>query len=546
MRSRSGKRYRVRGSHKDITEHKQIGGEIARLASFPEDNPNPVIEIDAAGSITYLNPAARAQYPDLLTLGPRHPILEGVTAAVAAVHSEGKGSLSREIEVGDRVYEEQIYAVPGRNFIQIYTSDITKRKRVEEALRRLEKAFETMQLGVTIADTEGRILYTNPAEASMHGYTVEELIGKDMRIFAPRELWRPITPERMKQMKGWRREGVNIRKDGSTFPVQLMSDVVTNVAGDPIGIVTSCEDITERKRAEEQLKQTNAELARSENTLRKALSDLQKVHEESQDCQLQLMQAAKFDSVGRLAAGVAHEVKNPLMTIFLGADYLSKHVTTENDNVAVVLKDISEAVRRADSIIKGLVDFSAPTQLNLKDEALNAVVEEALELVKNALISSHITVVKELRQNLPPLRLDRQKIAQVFVNLFMNAIQAMSEGGKLIVKTSSQPLTELGPDVGRRRTDRSRLRETVVVAEVEDTGTGIPEDQLDKVFDPFFTTKPTGQGTGLGLAVTNSIIELHGGVIDIRNRNEGGVRVSMMFSAKERRPNDGEETNLDR
>jgi signal transduction histidine kinase len=147
-----------------------------------------------------------------------------------------------------------------------------------------------------------------------------------------------------------------------------------------------------------------------------------------------------------------------------------------------------------------------------------------------------------LGENLPLLKLDRHKIEQVFVNLFMNAIQAMPEGGMLTVKTATKQLTELGSDVDRGKTDGFRIGETLVVVEVEDTGTGIPDKELARVFDPFFTTKRTSQGTGLGLSVTRKIIELHRGMIDISNRQEGGVRVALMFKTDGGHV-DAEETN---
>ncbi|MFQ5990723.1 MAG: PAS domain S-box protein, partial [Candidatus Methylomirabilales bacterium] len=173
------------------------------------------------------------------------------------------------------------------------TRHAVERKRAEKALRWLEKAVETMELGVTITDTDGRIVYINSADASMHGHTVEDLIGKDVRILAPSELGEPMTVDQTQKVDTWRRQSVNIRKDGTTFPVQLISRAVTNAAGEPIGIATICEDITERKRVEEEL----------------------------EAAQLQLIQSAKLESVGRLAAGVAHEVKNPLSIILMGVNY---------------------------------------------------------------------------------------------------------------------------------------------------------------------------------------------------------------------------------
>ncbi|HVG45257.1 MAG TPA: EAL domain-containing protein [Longimicrobium sp.] len=121
------------------------------------------------------------------------------------------------------------------------------------SLRMLEKAVETMQIGVTITDTAGRILYSNPAEARMHGYEVDELRGMHARIFAPPENARPMQVEAMQDASSWSRETVNVRKDGSTFPVLLRSDVVTDSRGRPVGLVTCCEDVTERRELERQL-----------------------------------------------------------------------------------------------------------------------------------------------------------------------------------------------------------------------------------------------------------------------------------------------------
>jgi diguanylate cyclase (GGDEF)-like protein/PAS domain S-box-containing protein len=138
---------------------------------------------------------------------------------------------------------------------------VAEHKRVADSLRQLQAAVDTMQLGVSITDGEGRIVYLNAAEAEMHGYTVPELLGQDARNLSPREQWKTLPPRALTTVRKWKRERVRIRKDGSRFPVQLMSDVVTDAAGRPWGLVTTCEDISERFRAEEALRDSEERYA---------------------------------------------------------------------------------------------------------------------------------------------------------------------------------------------------------------------------------------------------------------------------------------------
>jgi len=123
-----------------------------------------------------------------------------------------------------------------------------------KTLRSFEKALETMQIGVTVTDLKGKIMYINPADLLIHGYEGKNLKGKSVKLFAPDDEWKPMSKDRIHSMKRWKRDGINRRKDGSTFPVHMMSDVVTNEDGEAIGIVTTCEDITDRKEMEKEIK----------------------------------------------------------------------------------------------------------------------------------------------------------------------------------------------------------------------------------------------------------------------------------------------------
>ena len=251
-------------------------------------------------------------------------------------------------------------------------------------------------------------------------------------------------------------------------------------------------------------------------------------HEELKNAQMKLIQTAKLESIGRLAAGVAHEVKNPLAVIQLGIDYLTRGArdVAGRDTVETI-QEMADAVQRADAVIKGLLNFSRSERLTLVPTDVNSVVEESLLLVKHELAKNHIHLETRLAEQLPKVELDRNKIKQVFINVFMNAIQAMGENGNLSVKTSIQPASM--DSAGQQAT-----RECVAV-KVEDTGTGIPEDKLDKLFEPFFTTKAAGSGTGLGLSVSRNIVELHEGTIKVNNRNDThGAAVTIVFPVSNR------------
>jgi signal transduction histidine kinase len=290
-----------------------------------------------------------------------------------------------------------------------------------------------------------------------------------------------------------------------------------NNAGIIEGLVGIGRDVTERKNAEEQLQNAHAEL--------------QKSHDELKSAQFQLIQAEKMQSIGRLAAGVAHEVKNPLAILRMGVDYFSSNLKSEDKDATLIIDDMADAIRRADGIIMGLLDFSVPAALDIHPRDLNKIVNESIALVRHETASGNVEVTKNFAAGMPQVWLDDNKVKQVLVNIFTNAVHAMPDGGKLDVRSYDRVLedNEIDTDLGSRVADRFHAGDRVVVLEIIDSGSGIPDEKLVKIFDPFFTTKPTGKGTGLGLTVTKKIIELHGGTIDLRNRKEGGVMVTIVF-----------------
>lgn len=249
------------------------------------------------------------------------------------------------------------------------------------------------------------------------------------------------------------------------------------------------------------------DLRTSRDELIENISELKKA-------QSQLIQAEKMETVGRLASGIAHEVKNPLAIILQCVEYLVKNVSSSDKNVSLTLGYIREAVRRADNVVRGLLDFSGTSRLDIGLCSINSIIERSLLLLKHQFDRYHIRIIKDIKEVLPFIELDENRIEQVFVNLFINAVAAMPAGGNLTVKSYYEEQDES------------------VIVKIEDTGTGISEEILVKIFEPFFTTRRSSGGTGLGLSVVKNIMDLHNGKISVRNKKEGGVEVILVFNVK--------------
>ncbi|HEX9780654.1 MAG TPA: PAS domain S-box protein [bacterium] len=411
---------------------------------------------------------------------------------------------------------------------------LAERAKAEEALKQLAFIVESSRDAIIGERLDRTIVTWNAAAERLFGYAEQEVVGRSMTMLIP-----PGSPDEIPQMLAELSSGqpvepletVRIRRDGTPIALLMTLSPVKNPAGDIIGASVIAHDITERKHQEDALRQMNFQLAERQRALMATLGKLHTAHRELKSTQLQLIQAAKMESVGRLAAGVAHEVKNPLATLLMGLDVLTDHYPSRKHDVISLLTDMQHAVRRADTVIRGLVDFSAPHELARSREDLNALIRQALVLTKHQQNRHHVTVQARFAP-LPALSLDRTKIEQVFLNLILNAVQAMPEGGVLSLTTAVVPAERVRPSNGQGRHGWTPAGPLVVEATVSDTGPGIPREKLHKVFDPFFTTKATGQGTGLGLAVSRKIVELHGGTMLLSNRAEGGVEVSVFFNAE--------------
>ncbi len=420
--------------------------------------------------------------------------------------------------------EEDLIETLGAVASQI--GQFVQRKRLDQAARESQERLELVILGsndgVWDWDVRTNAVYFSPRWKGMLGYADHEIAN---RFEAWAELTHPEDRDRaLRTVRDYFEGRSNVyelehrlrHKDGSYRWILARGVALRDGNGRPIRMAGSHVDLTERKRAAEQLQAANAELARSEEELRHKVSDLHAANAALRDTQLQLIQAAKMEVVGTLAAGVAHEVRNPLQTLLMGLEYLTSRPDADPTNQGV-LADMRHAVQRADGIVKGLLEFSALNHPERSHHDLNELLRQALHLAAFALNRGQVKVELDLAPGAEQVCVEANKIEQALINLVVNAVHAMPEGGTLTIRSRWVTIPAAGGNPARAE----------ALVTLEDTGTGIPAHLLGRVFDPFFTTKPQGVGSGLGLSVTKRIIELHGGDITLENRPEGGVRVTI-------------------
>jgi PAS domain S-box-containing protein len=387
----------------------------------------------------------------------------------------------------------------------------------------LRTLIDTLPDSIYVKDVDGRYILDNLAHMRRVGAgSPDDVAGKTVFDLFPAEVAQRFHDDDDAILRSGEplqnREEPIVDEDGTRRWISTTKVPFRDAAGKILGLVCMSRDISEEKRAKEDLLH--------------ALAGLKEAHESLRALQVRLVEAEKMKSIGRLAAGVAHEVKNPLAIISLGVEYLSQLDFGADTSAPEIIREVSSAVKRADQVIRGLLDFAAPQRLDATVEDLNAVIDEALAFTRGILAAKKVEIVREFAPDLPPVRIDRGKISQVLVNLLTNAGDAVPEtGGRVTVRTTARRLTGVGVNISDARSEVFRAGDLIVTAEVEDNGPGIPAERTEKIFDPFFTTKPTGHGTGLGLAVSKTITDVHGGLLTVSNIVGGGARMTMMLKA---------------
>lgn len=380
-----------------------------------------------------------------------------------------------DFEIGPFLDEEQklIKAIAER------IGKISGRIRTQKTMRIKDAALATAINGTGFADLEGNVTYVNKAILKMWGYSdEEEVIGKSIQTFIHKEAEAVEAIKKLRETGSCVGQATAVRKDGSLFDVQVSANMVTDESNKPICMMGSFIDITEQKRAEEFM-----------------------------------MRSEKLSSLGQLAGGLAHELKNPLAVISSCSQFCLENMKLERlvrENFQVIRRN----TKRASKLINELLAFAKPDHLEQKELDVNEVLLRMLRMAGLETDPSHTTFVERLKKRLPKLRGDEEKLSQVFLNLIQNAIQAVSGNGEIVLQTGF-----IAPD-------------NMVEVKVIDNGPGIPEEYRKRIFDPFFTTKD--EGTGLGLSICHSIVEQHRGGISVECGEQGGTRVSVRLPVKQK------------
>jgi two-component system NtrC family sensor kinase len=357
---------------------------------------------------------------------------------------------------------------------QLYSSLEQKALEIARLKDFSENIVESLNVGVLAVDLGGMVESWNTRMEQLFGVTRQEAVGRQLHALLPEELAAEIASRRdEEQITGIYKQ--RLHHQGKYLTLNVSITPLVSKSGDRIGRLLLFDDVTQRERMEEQMSQTE-----------------------------------KLTSLGLLAAGVAHEVNTPLAVISNYIQMLAKQMP-EGDPRQGIIDKIVKQTFRASEIVNNLLNFSRTSATELADIDVNRVVEETLSLVAHPLKTSQIQVVKQLGETLPSVRGSANKLQQVFLNLFLNARDAMPGGGMLEVRTAAHNGS--------------------VEVEIADTGAGIPREHIHRIFDPFFTTKANGRGTGLGLSVSYGIIKEHAGKIDVRSTPGKGTSFHVEFPA---------------
>ena len=356
---------------------------------------------------------------------------------------------------------------------RLYNSLEQKAYQIERLKEFHENIIDSLSIGVLTVDLDGHIESWNPQMERLLGISRDESVGCFLGDVLPPDIFAEIASrandEHVTSIYKFRLRG----RSGDEFVVNASFAPLVGKSGEHAGRLILLDDITQRIRMEEQM-----------------------------------VQNEKLTSLGLLAAGVAHEVNTPLAVISNYIQMLSKQMPGEDPRQKTIDKIVKQTFR-ASEIVNNLLNFSRTAPAEFAEIDLNSILEETLSLVQHPFKTARVNVVRNFSGSLPVMLGSNTRLQQVFLNLLMNARDAMPAGGMVEIRTYAQNGS--------------------VEVEITDTGIGIRPENLNRIFDPFFTTKASGRGTGLGLSVSYGIVKEHGGKVEVRSTPEKGTSFRLEF-----------------
>lgn len=375
---------------------------------------------------------------------------------------------------------------------QALERNLEEREKVKTYLANI---FDSLPVGVLVTDLQGAVTSVNRAGLDMLSQDAEGLVGHDVNeVLGTRLLTRSGRVARPNKRLDLDEPLTYNRSDGEALKLQLSLTPMTG-EGKPLGIIVNMQDVTLLKQLEEHAERRN-----------------------------------RFTAMGEMAANIAHEIRNPLGSIELFTS-LVKRGLSEDDERLVLVNHISSGISSMNHVISNVLEYTKPRPANLRVLDVQRTVREVGEFLRYMAGQNNVQVEVRTEEGERRVRGDEDLLKQVFHNLMLNAVQAMTDGGRLTVFTRTRTVTnpKLLERFGAVSEDDEAEDEALEIVEVhiQDTGPGIPKETLNQVFDPFFTTK--SRGTGLGLAIVHNIVESHQGVIDVESRQGEGTEFILMF-----------------
>lgn len=407
--------------------------------------------------------------------------------------------------------------IQGEPMAMVALLDITERKLIEQKLASqeclLRNIIDHIPAAVFWKDQKSRYMGCNKVFAKAAGARdMQDLIGKTDYDLA----WKKDEAQHYREddqaVIETGQPKLNIEEtlrqaDGSERFIFTNKVPLCDEQGHVTGVLGVFSDIT-------QLKAMERELSLSQEELKRMIIDLEKKNRQLKETQAQLLQTEKLAAIGHLSAGLAHEIKNPLGIILLGTDSLAKSIAPSDEKGREYLEMIRSALGRTKRIIDDLLSFSRSSGEELRLVDLKEVIDSSISLIHNSAMIKGAEIRKEAGpEEKMMVRADAVLLGQVFINLFTNALDAMTSGGIITVKI--------------RLDDAGMSSKPRIIVDVIDTGSGIPKENISKIFNPFFTTKDPGKGTGLGLSVAYMIVKRNGGDIEVESEEGVGTKFTV-------------------